>query len=273
MAEAKSSGIGFPGLRKATGAERETADGPFADRAASPVSAMIERGRGRGYVTRDELDRALPPDEAGAGRIEDTMTVLSELGIAVAEGDEPQAGVGRQSDGTPSGVDAKTGGHDPGRTDDPMTMYMRDMGSIVLLTREGEVALAKRIEAGRLAVLHGQCESLRGCEGAHLRGGGDEDWAYLFVLIEFQSAADHLMALRVSTYVDVLYRGLWASRHLGASELLPPVLPVVLYNGASPWTAAASFEELVAPQGRPSGSAGPVPVYACWRSRKSARIR
>ena len=95
-----------------------------------------------------------------------------------------------------------------------------------------------------------------------LRGSSGEDWAYLFVLIEFQSSVDHLMALRVSTYVNLLYRGLWAGRHLGAPDRLPPVLPVVLYNGASPWTAAASLEELIAPQGRPSGPAGPVPVYA-----------
>ena len=95
-----------------------------------------------------------------------------------------------------------------------------------------------------------------------LRGGGEEDWAYLFVLIEFQSAVDHLMALRVSTYVNLLYRGLWAGRRFGASDRLPPVLPVVLYNGASPWTAAASVEALVAPQGRPSGATAPVSVYA-----------
>ena len=95
-----------------------------------------------------------------------------------------------------------------------------------------------------------------------LRGGGEEDWAYLFVLIEFQSAVDHLMALRVSTYVNLLYRGLWSGRRFGATDRLPPVLPVVLYNGASPWTAASSVEELVAPEGRPAGPAARVPVYA-----------
>ena len=70
------------------------------------------------------------------------------------------------------------------------------------------------------------------------------------------------MALWVSTYVNLLPRGLWAGRHVGASDRLPPVLPVVLCNGASLWTAAASLEELLAQEGRPSGSAGPVPVYA-----------
>lgn len=95
-----------------------------------------------------------------------------------------------------------------------------------------------------------------------LRAGGVEDWAYLFVLIEFQSSVDYLMALRIHTYVNLLYRGLCAGRRFGASDRLPPVLPVVLFNGASPWTAATSLEELIAPEGRPSGPANPVAVYA-----------
>ena len=94
------------------------------------------------------------------------------------------------------------------------------------------------------------------------RDGGEEDWAYLFVLIELQSSVDYLMAFRVRTYVDLLYRGLLAGRRFGASDRLPPVLPVVLYNGKSPWTAAASVEELVAPAVRPSGDLAPVPVFA-----------
>ena len=95
-----------------------------------------------------------------------------------------------------------------------------------------------------------------------LRDGGEDDWAYLFVLIEFQSEVDHLMAFRVRTYVNLLYRGLWTGRRFGASDRLPPVLPVVLYNGESPWTAAASVEELVAPAARPSGAVAAVPFYA-----------
>ena len=95
-----------------------------------------------------------------------------------------------------------------------------------------------------------------------LRDGGEEDWAYLFVLIELQSTVDHLMAFRVRTYVDLLYRGLLAGRRFGASDRLPPVLPVVLYNGKSPWSAAASVEELVAPRVRPSIPVAPVPFYA-----------
>ena len=95
-----------------------------------------------------------------------------------------------------------------------------------------------------------------------LRDGSAEDWAYLFVLIEFQSAVDRLMALRVRTYADMLYRGLRDGRRFGASDRLPPVLPVVLYNGAAPWTAAVSVEELVALEARPPAPATPLPVFA-----------
>ena len=146
------------GLALPMPAEEETAAGPSAELEALPVTALIGRGRKRGFVTRRELDHALPPDEANADRIEHTMTVLSELGISVAEGEEPGEDTGEAG---PEEVPAAgTGGSDLGWTDDPMAMYLRDMAGSVLLTREGEVALAKRMEAGRRAVLRGLCKSL-----------------------------------------------------------------------------------------------------------------
>ena len=87
------------------------------------------------------------------------MTGHREAGIAVADNGEPGDAAARRSDGPPAAV-AGTGGEDPGRTDDPMTMYLRDVGGTSILTREGEVALAKRIEAGRRAVQDGLCESM-----------------------------------------------------------------------------------------------------------------
>jgi len=138
------------------------------DDTTSSAMAMIARGRARGYLTRGEIDRALPPDETDADRIEDAMTVLSELGIAVLE-DEEQGQAGRSeaeetdeplSVGTPSAAAPETGEDDRGRTDDPMALYMRDVGRRPLLTREGEAALAQRIEAGQRAVLEGLGESL-----------------------------------------------------------------------------------------------------------------
>ena len=139
-------------------AEEETAAGPSAELEALPVTALIARGRKRGFVTRRELDHALPPGEASADRIEDMMTVLSELGIVVAESEEPGEDTGEAG---PEEVPAAgAGGTVLGWTDDPMAMYLRDMAGSTLLTREGEVALAKRMEAGRRAVLRGLRESL-----------------------------------------------------------------------------------------------------------------
>ena len=145
---------------EAAAADEEAAGGAVLDRAAPPLAAMIGRGRVRGHATGDELDRALPPDEAGAGRIEHAMTALSGLGIAAAEGGEPEGNAGRHPDGPPAAAVAGTGADAAGRTDDPMAMYLRDVGGTAFLTGEGEAALAKRIEAGRRMMLDGLCESL-----------------------------------------------------------------------------------------------------------------
>ena len=140
--------------------DEEPADGPVLDLPASPVAKMIARGQERGYVTHDELNKALPPGETSADRIEDTMTLLSELGIAVTEGEEAEAGV---EEGRPEAASAaaapRPGADDIGLPGDPVGMYLREMGRTTLLTREGEVALAKRIEAGRQTMLDGLRES------------------------------------------------------------------------------------------------------------------
>ena len=145
---------------RTTEGDEETADGPILDLSASPVAKMIARGRERGYVTHDELNGALPPGETSADRIEDTMTLLSELGIAVTEGEEAETDV---EEGRPEAASAaaapRPGADDIGLPGDPVGMYLREMGRTTLLTREGEVALAKRIEAGRQAMLDGLRES------------------------------------------------------------------------------------------------------------------
>ena len=145
---------------RTTEGNEETADGPILDLSISPVAKMIARGRERGYVTHDELNRALPPGETSADRIEDAMTVLSELGIAVTEGEEAETGV---EEGRPEAASAaaapRPGADDIGLPGDPVGMYLREMGGKTLLTREDEVALAKRIEAGRQTMLDGLRES------------------------------------------------------------------------------------------------------------------
>ena len=138
----------------------ETADGPVLDAAADTLDALIARGWERGHVARGELDGALPPGEADADRMEDTLAVLSGLGIAVvgdSEAEESAAGERPQAASTrgalPAGEDVA------GLTDDPIRIYLREMAGHALLTREGEVALAARIDAGRRTTLDGLRES------------------------------------------------------------------------------------------------------------------
>ncbi|CAK0779166.1 RNA polymerase, sigma 70 (sigma D) factor [Azospirillaceae bacterium] len=141
-------------------AREETGDGPLMDSMIQAVKKMVARGRERGYVTYDELNAALPPDQSSSEQIEDTMAMLSEMGINVIESEETDdaATVDAQSDG-----EGRSAGNldddDIGRTDDPVRMYLREMGSVELLSREGEIAIAKRIEAGREMMIGAICES------------------------------------------------------------------------------------------------------------------
>src|SRR5208282_2437468 len=132
-------------------AEEDAAEGPLPQTVAGSIEKLLARGSERGYVTYHELSAMLPPDQLSSEEIEDTMTMLSELGITVIESDESEEPV------VPEREPAKAGGNldhdDTGRTDDPVRMYLREMRSIQLLSREGEVATAKRIEAGREMML------------------------------------------------------------------------------------------------------------------------
>ena len=142
--------------------DEATAYGSVLEHPAAPVTEMLARGRERGYVTHDELNKALPPGKTSADRIEDTMTVLSELGIAVTEGEEAEAAPDAENgrpEAAPVATASRIGEDDIGLPSDPVGMYLREMGGTTLLTREGEVALAKRIEAGRRTMLDGLRES------------------------------------------------------------------------------------------------------------------
>ncbi len=140
--------------------DEATAYGTVLEHPAAPVTEMLARGRERGYVTHDELNKALPPGKTSADRIEDTMTVLSELGITVTEGEEAEADAENgRPEAAPVATASRIGEDDIGLPSDPVGMYLREMGGTTLLTREGEVALAKRIEAGRRTMLDGLRES------------------------------------------------------------------------------------------------------------------
>ena len=138
----------------------EPADSPILDSLAAPVRKLVARGKERGYVTYDELNKALPSDEVNSEQIEDTMTMLSEMGINVIENEDSEESTSEeQPEAAPAATPVTVGEDDLGRTDDPVRMYLREMGSVELLSREGEIAIAKRIEAGRQAMIGGICES------------------------------------------------------------------------------------------------------------------
>ncbi|MGC1886933.1 MAG: RNA polymerase sigma factor RpoD [Stellaceae bacterium] len=137
----------------------EAAEAPLLDSVAAAIKRMLARGKERGYVTYDELNAALPPDQVSSEQIEDTMTMLSELGVNVIENEESEEPAAPDADESDGEVRGNLDDDDIGRTDDPVRMYLREMGSVELLSREGEIAIAKRIEAGREMMIGGICEN------------------------------------------------------------------------------------------------------------------
>ncbi|MCP2670822.1 RNA polymerase sigma factor RpoD [Maricaulaceae bacterium EIL42A08] len=132
------------------------------------VKAMIKTAKSRGYVTHDELNKVLPSEEFSSEQIEDILSQLSEKGITVVDSEDDVENEAGEDDGKTKAVAKKAGStavagqnttSAQDRTDDPVRMYLREMGSVELLSREGEIAIAKRIEAGRNAMIRGLCES------------------------------------------------------------------------------------------------------------------
>ncbi|MGK8232689.1 RNA polymerase sigma factor RpoD [Roseovarius sp. MS2] len=134
------------------------------DMSQAAVKRMIAEAREKGFITYDQLNEVLPPDQVSSEQIEDVMSMLSEMGINIIEAEDAEeeegrstavAEIGRRGEITlGSGKEEKLD-----RTDDPVRMYLREMGSVELLSREGEIAIAKRIEAGRNTMIAGLCES------------------------------------------------------------------------------------------------------------------
>ena len=123
------------------------------------ITKMLARGRERGYLTEDELNAALPPDQVSSEQIEDMMTMLSDRGITVIESEESEEPATAEIDKAAGEARGNLNVDDIGRTDDPVRIYLREMSSVGLLSREGEVAIAKRIEAGREMMIAGICEN------------------------------------------------------------------------------------------------------------------
>ncbi len=135
------------------------------DMSQARVKKMIAEARERGYITYDQLNQVLPPDQVSSEQIEDVMSMLSEMGINIIEDEEAEEEEQKGStdlvttEGPREVALAGAQAEKLDRTDDPVRMYLREMGSVELLSREGEIAIAKRIEAGRNTMIQGLCES------------------------------------------------------------------------------------------------------------------
>src|SRR3954470_8231274 len=146
---------------------------PLLDLSDAAVKKLIRSAKKRGYVTVDQINSVLPSEEVNSEQIEDVLAMFSEMGVNVVETEETEAEEENreEADEEPEAeggelvevqraVPAKSETKEPTeRTDDPVRMYLREMGSVELLSREGEIAIAKRIEAGREAMIAGLCES------------------------------------------------------------------------------------------------------------------
>ncbi|MDT7950659.1 MAG: RNA polymerase sigma factor RpoD [Acetobacteraceae bacterium] len=150
---------------EATPAEQD-GDNTLLDTNAVAVKRLIAKGKERGYITFDELNAVLPSEQNSSEQIEDVMAMLSEMGIQVVESEDNEdaeaPAAKPKEEEEEKEPDEATGNVDEaslGRTDDPVRMYLREMGSVELLSREGEIAIAKRIEAGRDMMIGGLCES------------------------------------------------------------------------------------------------------------------
>src|ERR1700684_1605521 len=148
-----------------TATAEQDAETTLLDVTAAGVKRLIAKGKERGYITFDELNAILPPDKNSSEQIEDVMANFSEMGIQVVESEEPEDGEVPEAKAErteKTEEEDRTGNVEEAsvaRTDAPVRMYLREMGSVELLSREGEIAIAKRIEAGREAMIAGLCDS------------------------------------------------------------------------------------------------------------------
>ncbi|MFT4028095.1 MAG: RNA polymerase sigma factor region1.1 domain-containing protein, partial [Novosphingobium sp.] len=148
------------------GDKADGGDAPLIDLNEASIKKMIARAKRRGVITVDELNEALPQDQYSTDQIEDIMSAISEMGVNIVESDEDavdpeekEADEVEDTDGVGERPDLVKKKETVERTDDPVRMYLREMGAVELLSREGEIAIAKRIEAGRDTMILGLCES------------------------------------------------------------------------------------------------------------------
>src|SRR6059058_5457649 len=236
-------------------APEQQSDGPLLDLTDQAVRRMIKAAKKRGYVTHEELAEVLPSDQTDPDKIEDIMSMLNEMGINVVESEDNEEG---RKDSEESDDDEPEPGEvaEPAaaravalrpdapvkeptdRTDDPVRMYLREMGSVELLSREGEIAIAKRIEAGREAMIAGLCES---------------PLTFQAIIIWRDELNEAKVFLRDIIDLEATYAGPDA-KAMPAPVSSPDGQPIVAAPGASPAPGSPLLAQTPAPPAAPAGA-------------------
>jgi RNA polymerase primary sigma factor len=220
---------------------------------STAVKRLMAKGKERGYITFDELNAVLPPDQMSTDQIEDVMSQFSELGVQVVENEETEdteaTAKPERAEAEPGAVEEEpTGNVDEeslGRTDDPVRMYLREMGSVELLSREGEIAIAKRIEAGRNMMIGGLCESpltFRAIVGWHDALKGGRILLRDIIDLEATQGAGAPPDAEVAAVEAVVEAETAAPPPAPVAELGAPVAPAVPVAAAAPVVPAATVD-------------------------------
>src|SRR6266496_2395180 len=231
----------------------ETPDSPLLDLSDATVRKMIKSAKKRGYVTYEQLNAVMPSEEVTSEQIEDTLAMLNEMGINVVESEETEQEEGEEpraeepEEEEPDGelvevvraTPAKPEKAEPTeRTDDPVRMYLREMGSVELLSREGEIAIAKRIEAGREAMIAGLCES---------------PLTFQAIIIWRDEINEEKVLLRDIIDLEATYAGPDA-KAMPAPVIGPDGQPIVAASGAPPVPGSPMLAQTPAPPAAPTGA-------------------
>src|ERR1700746_346647 len=234
---------------------------PLLDLSDAAVKKLIRSAKKRGYVTHDQIHSVVPSEEVNSEQIEDVLAMFSEMGVNVVETEEPsedgeepreEAEEGAESESgelfeVQQKVPAKSEAKEPTeRTDDPVRMYLREMGSVELLSREGEIALAKRSEAGRESMIAGLCES---------------PLTFQAIIIWRDELNEGKVFLRDIIDLEATYAGPDAKNNMNPALLGAPVgpdgQPLAEANGNGAAMPAAAAPPAAAPSPTPFRAAAP----------------
>src|SRR5215471_15049110 len=228
-------------------------DSPLLDLSDAAVKKLIRSAKKRGYVTHHQINSVLPSEEVNSEQIKDMLAMFSEMGVNVVgteepseEGEEPREEPDEEAESeggelveVQQKVPAKSETKEPTeRTDDPVRMYLREMGSVELLSREGEIAIAKRIEAGREAMIAGLCES---------------PLTFQAIIIWRDELNEGKVFLRDIIDLEATYAGPDA-KAMPAPVIGPDGQPIVAPPGAPPVPGSPVLAQTPAPPAAPTGA-------------------